>query len=767
MKMRKALAILLAGTMVSGMTGGVLSVYAEETTETPLVLACDEMSEKFSEFFANSVPDQNVADMTAVSLLDNTRAGAIIYNGIEGETESWNGIDYTYEGIADCVVTENEDGTVNYDFTLREGVKFSDGEELTADDVIFSYYVYCDPSYDGGTSTYSLPIVGMEEYRSGAEALYSVMLANGAENTDFSLYTEEQQKAFFETDLPAAEEAFAQSIVDYVAANYADYCTIGDPVADGMALWGYAEENEDGSITGPYTGTTWTMTDGDCPTAADYWTEIIANPSFEGDIALASDTEAASDGLFSYLDETYLNTVETGNSAASIAGIEKTGDYSVRVTLSEKNATAIYQLAIPVQPMHYYGDEALYDYDNNSFGFVKGDLSTVRAKTTEPMGAGPYKFVKFENKVVYMEANEYYWKGEPKTKYLQFKTTQEADKLTAVVQGTVDASEPAISKEVLANIKAENSNGEMDGDKLTVALTDYNGYGYIGINARNVSVNGESGSDASKNLRKAIATVLSVYRDVAIDSYYGEAASVINYPISNTSWAAPQKSDADYAVAFSTDVEGNPIYTDEMSEDEKYAAALDAALGFFEAAGYTVEDGKVTAAPEGAKMEYELMIPAGGSGDHPSIGVVTSASEALATIGFTLNINDLSDSSLLWAACEANTAELWCAAWSATLDPDMFQVYHSEGGSAYMYTIYDEELDALVMEGRTTTDQAVRKAIYKEALDFVVDYAVEVPIYQRQESHLFSVERINVDTIAADQTSFYSWLKEIEKVEMN
>lgn len=765
MKMRKLLAILLAGTMVTGVVPAVVS--AEESSDTPLVIACDDMSEKFSEFFANSVPDQNVADLTAVLLLENGRSGEIIYNGIEGETYSYNGTDYTYNGIADCVVTENEDGTVTYDFTLRDDIYFSDGENLTADDVIFSYYVYCDPSYDGGVSTYSLPIKGIEEYRSGAEALYAVMLDKGADNTDFTYYTEEQQKQFFEVDLPAAQEAFAQSIVDYVAANYADYCTIGDPVADGMALCGYGEQNEDGSFTTPYTETTWTMIDGDVPTAADYWAEIIANPTFEGDMQAASDYEAATDGLFSFLSEEYLNTVETGDSVANIEGIEKTGDYSVRITLTEVDATAIYQLAITVQPLHYYGDEALYDYENNSFGFVKGDLSTVREKTTTPMGAGPYKFVKYENKVVYMEANENYYKGAPAIKSLQFKTTTEADKLPGVVQGTVDISEPSISKEVLANIQAENSNGEISGDKLAVALTDYNGYGYIGINAQTVCVNGESGSDASKNLRKALATVLSVYRDVAIDSYYGEAASVINYPISNTSWAAPQKSDADYAVAFSVDVDGNPIYTDSMTEEEKYAAALDAALGYFAAAGYTVEDGKVTAAPEGAKMEYELMIGAGGTGDHPSIGVVTSASEALASVGFTLSINDLSDTSVLWSACEANTAELWCAAWSATLDPDMFQIYHSEGGSAYMYSIYNEELDALVVEGRTTTDQAVRKAIYKEALDFVVDYAVEVPVYQRQECHLFSSERVNMDTVAADQTPFYSWMKEIQTLEMN
>ena len=95
-------------------------------------------------------------------------------------------------------------------------------------------------------------------------------------------------------------------------------------------------------------------------------------------------------------------------------------------------------------------------------------------------------------------------------------------------------------------------------------------------------------------------TVLSAYRDEGIDSYYGETASVINYPISNTSWAAPQVTDDGYQIAYSTDVEGNAIYTADMSTEDKYAAALNAALGYFEAAGYTVENGKVTAAPEGA-----------------------------------------------------------------------------------------------------------------------------------------------------------------------
>ena len=53
---------------------------------------------------------------------------------------------------------------------------------------------------------------------------------------------------------------------------------------------------------------------------------------------------------------------------------------------------------------------------------------------TSHFGAGPYKFVKYENKTVYMEANENYYKGAPKTKYLQWRETSDADKIAGVEQ---------------------------------------------------------------------------------------------------------------------------------------------------------------------------------------------------------------------------------------------------------------------------------------------------------------------------------------------
>ena len=444
------------------------------------------------------------------------------------------------------------------------------------------------------------------------------------------------------------------------------------------------------------------------------------------------------------------------------------------VTLTQVDATAIYQLGVTVAPMHYYGDEAQFDYANNKFGFPKGDLSVVRAKTTTPMGAGPYKFIKYENGVVSFESNDTYYKGRPVSKYINFKECiSDDDKLNGVTTGTIDITDPAFSGDTVEAVEKENSNKSLTGDKITTSTVDNLGYGYLGMSANRINVAGKPGSDASKDLRKALATVLAVYRDVAVESYYGERASVINYPISNTSWAAPQPTDDGYKVAFSVDADGKDIYTSGMTAEQKYDAALKAALGFFEKAGYTVTDGKLTAAPEGAKLEYEVQIPADGKGNHPSFMMLTEAEKAFAKIGMKLIVTDLTDSSQLWTDIEAENVDMWCAAWQATIDPDIYQIYYADvanngaaaGGSNYMYDIADAELDKLVMDARKSLDQNYRKTVYKACLDIVVDWAVEVPVYQRQNAIIFSTERVDISSVTPDITTFYGWDAEIENVQ--
>ena len=773
---KRTLALLLALVMSlsllagCGTQGGNTSGGTMTDDTTPLVVGYSAFSSKFSPFFSETAYDQDAYAMTQLGLLTSDRTGAIVLKGIEGETINYNGTDYTYHGPADLEITQNDDGTVYYDFTLRDDLKFSDGEPLTIDDVIFSMYVLCDPTYEGNSTLYAQPIEGMEAYRSGMSARQNLILAAGPDGYTANDYYTEDQYNYFWNAFNAAGVKFAQEILDYCVAAGAN--EESDSVAAKAANWGFSLADD--------------------ATVEDFWAAIVAKYGYDlsddginAEKASSSISELLTAELGDRAGE-FSAGVQTGESAANISGIQKTGDYSMRIVMTKVDAVAIYQLGISIAPMHYYGDKSLYDYDNNSFGFPKGDLSSVRAKTTQPMGAGPYKFIKFENGVINYEANENYYLGTPKTKYVNFlECMSDDDKLNGVTTGTIDITDPSMSSDTANAIAAANSNGELTGDKVTTDLVNNLGYGYIGMNAVVMNVGGDPSSQASKDLRKAFGTILSVYRDVAIDSYYGERASVINYPISDTSWAAPRPSDDGYKVAFSTDVEGNDIYTSDMSAEDKYAAAKTAALGYLEAAGYTVADGKVTAAPEGAKMEYEVWIPADGTGNHPSFMILTLAKEALAEIGMTLTIKDLTNSSDLWTALEAQQVAMWAAAWGATVDPDMYQIYYSDvanagtatsgqnplggaaqGGSNYMYCIADPELDQLIMDARATTDQTYRKAMYKACLDIVIDWAVEIPVYQRQNCIIFSSERVNMDTVTPDITTFYGWLNEIENVQL-
>jgi len=114
---------------------------AQTGSDTPLVAGYSNFSEKFSMFFSETEYDKDVAALTQAMLVDVDRSGAVVLNGIEGETKDYAGTDYTYTGAADLTVTQNDNDTTTYDFKLREDILFSDGEPLTADDLIFNLYV--------------------------------------------------------------------------------------------------------------------------------------------------------------------------------------------------------------------------------------------------------------------------------------------------------------------------------------------------------------------------------------------------------------------------------------------------------------------------------------------------------------------------------------------------------------------------------------------------------------------------------------------------
>ena len=733
---------------------------AEENTST-LVYATSTFGQKFSPFFYTTAYDEEVVSSFTGGLLAADRGGAIIHHGIEGETVEYNGTDYTYYGMGDVDVVQNDDGSVDYNLTMRDDIVFSDGTPATIDDVIFGIYVMADPSYDGSSTVYALPIEGMADYYNSQQYLYKLLAEAGRDNTDFSLWDEATQTAFW-ASIDAAGAKLAQEVVDSVVGSYNtdEYAATIEATPDeiaadpalqvkfGMNMWGYGDAWTEGA------------------TAADFWAAIEAN--FDSVIE-AAETESAGSSIWDLMDDfaDYDKLVATGDDVPSIKGIIRTGDYSLTVHMTEYDATAIYNMSFIIAPLHHYGDVSKYDYDNNKFGFDKGDLSGVKAKTTEPLGCGPYIFKSYENGVVTMEANPTYFLGEPKTKTVLFKEGEDADYVPGIVTGTYDLAVPSISEETLNAITDANSNGELTGDTLTTILVDYRGYGYLGINADLVNIDGDPGSEESKALRKGFMTVLAVYRDTVINSYYGDRAAVIQYPISNTSWAAPQPADEGYRAAYSVDADGNDIFDSSMNDEQKYDAALKAAVTFFEKAGYTFDaDGKVVSAPAGAPESYEILIPGNGKQDHPTYGIATAASKALETIGIKLTVNDVGSS--VWNnALEGNTAQMWVAAWQSTADPDMYQVYHSsnahgKGTNSNHYQVDDPALDALIIDGRTSADTEYRKSVYKQAMEIIMDWGVELPVYQRKDCTVASTIRVDCDTLPKDMTPYWGWKAEIE-----
>jgi peptide/nickel transport system substrate-binding protein len=753
----------------------------------PMVEAIDNANGVFSDFFGTTAVDSAVTSaVMGDGLLTIDRLGNIVYNAIEGETIRYNNVDYTYTGLANVKVTPNDpnnDGTVDtttYRFQLRQGVKFSDGVEMTADDLLFTFYVFLDPSYTGSSTINSLGILGYEDFLTGVNAdirAKYTAIANAA--WDNTAGATAAQKTEFASSVEYAFKRATAAITAYVLANYGTQAYIdayfpapgidltkeGWQVAFGMGMWGFASLDANNQLVGG-SGKTWTLKGTDLPTNDDYYNEAVAKyGTLQAFIAAGevASGDPKQDAINNYVTVYGQKDPAAGQVINSVSGIRRIDNYTVEVEIAGLNAAAIYRMAVSPNPLHYYGDKNQYNFAQSKFGFPKGDLSMISAKNGSPMGAGAYKFVKYENKRVYLEANPLYWRGAANITDLQQVETLEADKVTALTTGTADTSGPSNSKAKLQEIAQYNSNGQPTGDTITYFAVDYLGYGYIGMNPNRIKVGTDKASDASKSLRKAIATILAVYRDLTVDSYYGQAASVINYPISATSWASPQRTDPGYTVAYSKNVNGGEIYTSGMSSAQRYAAAEAAALEYLRAAGYTISGGKATAAPEGGAMSYTVLIGGGGTGDHPTFTLLTNARDSLAKIGLTLNIQDLADSSQLFNQMNGGTADIWVAAWQQTVDPDIYQTYYSEnaigvgGTDSNIYCIEDKELDQYIVAARSSLDNNYRKTVLQEAFNIIMDWAVEVPVYQRQNAVIYSTKRVDISSLGTNWTTYFSY----------
>ena len=162
-----------------------------------------------------------------------------------------------------------------------------------------------------------------------------------------------------------------------------------------MVEWSFANLTEEGVLVAKKSGRSWDL-ESSFPTEEDFFQEMTE--SYGGDaetywqiegigrgdlIGKAKDQVIAS---WAAQDENWDGGVKR------ISGIERVGDRLIKVTLEYYDVSFLDTLCdVYLAPMHWYGNESEYDYAAGRYGFPTGDLSSLKAKNSQPMGAGSHK----------------------------------------------------------------------------------------------------------------------------------------------------------------------------------------------------------------------------------------------------------------------------------------------------------------------------------------------------------------------------------------
>lgn len=459
---RKLLSLLLSATMIFTLTGCGNSSSLEGTANNgsgnnTLVIGTSSFNGVFNPFFYSSAYDAQGMETIFTSVCSLNENNELVDNG----------------GSISAEEVKDENGNVQtlYTIKLKEGMKFHDGEDVTIDDLIFAYYVYADPTYDGMASfVNSVDIVGMKEYYYD-DANYSTKVAE--------INAQAGEKA-------DTEEGFLQYLVESNCEGW----YAGDPngdVGDGRTFVQYLKDEgyEADSVA----------------SNSDEFLKLLAKCEYE---KYASSYDATS-WWTSKLSQDYIKAgLSDGIDVETITGITKVDDLTCTVLVNGINIIADRQLALQsLTPEHYYGD-----------GFVKGDLSMVKDKTDAPMGSGPYKWVGYENNVVSVTKYDDYFLGTPKIENIKYQVVDEEQKVNAVISGDIDITDPSASLEIMEELEA---NG------IEYSLVGYAGYGYIAISAKRVP---------ELKVREGLMHLMT--REQAIATYYGELAQVIERPMTPT-----------------------------------------------------------------------------------------------------------------------------------------------------------------------------------------------------------------------------------------
>ncbi|MBA2669856.1 MAG: ABC transporter substrate-binding protein [Gemmatimonadetes bacterium] len=303
--------------------------------------------------------------------------------------------------------------------------------------------------------------------------------------------------------------------------------------------------------------------------------------------------------------------------------------------------------------------------------WLEGDADQL---ASSPNGTGPFRLTEDATNIKTMAPNEDYWRDPPVIDTLVWEYVQDPQtRLNALLSGEAHAID-RVPPEHLETIEAE------DGVELTSVT---------GIESVNLFV--REGRlpiwDESADFRRAVNQAFD--RGPLVDNLVMGASSL--------------------AGSF---LPTNSLFYEEQSPP--FAADPEGARAALEAAG----------APDGGP-EFEIWVA---EGFLPrAVPVVEAIAAQMAEVGLKPTVITSDVAGLIDDAFGENgTGAMYHLSWATAGDPNQAAAVYS---SAFAWYFGDEELDALVAEGRTTLDPEERAAVYSELQSHMWAQAWHVPLY--------------------------------------
>ncbi len=366
---------------------------------TELRIGVEGISGVFNPFYAQTDADKQITAQTVRPIQRVATDNSLVNHS--------GGISYEFAGGE----------KVKYTVSIKNDMKFSDGSNITIDDVIFFYHFIADATYDGIYKDWYLnDIEGLREYYFD-DKNYKSSISNIEKNV-----SEKYTLSTISTD-DYVSYLSATKLEGRFNGDINSVCHTGKTWKEYIINLGYAEALDDL---------------GKNPTE-DKIVKLVATVEAENNPLAYNPESWYREKLYnSYIEKNYSDGIDV----TEISGIKKINDYTCTVIYNSKNINAVSQLNALLVSKNFYAVE-----------YVKGSAEKVKEiNGISAVCSGPYIVSEYDDGEATADKNEYYSDADCDFNRLKFVETASEDSVKDVTSGKIDVVSVEASSSVINSL---------------------------------------------------------------------------------------------------------------------------------------------------------------------------------------------------------------------------------------------------------------------------------------------------------------------------